>query len=398
MKCKYCSADTENKKYKFAYIKDDECCCIRCDQLIKMRNNGQIHQDIAAYVGCMYFPQCIGSFSDDFFQRKIFFTIYFTFDKLIFLFHMCELFGDRVIGLAVEKNYVDPITFMIVSTKVDKEFALMSPNEIGLSYPHNFAVLYNDITRVNYSPPKEKEFFIELITDDKPFKLLINYKYREGVLSLVDKFINSSRLSDIYPKDTIIFNEMPKKSQKLSIPNHIAEDNLSGEYEHLLSKLNTYTVDEYTLNLLDEIVSKNNLSKTTYQHLFFLKGCLTNDKDLRGILLDKSNSFFEENNNESVLIKNMSDFYRSSADSVKKDSCFIATCIYGDLNSREVIILRTFRDTHLLKSRVGTLFVKIYYTLSPHFVRLIEKKETVKGILKPMLDITVRVIAKFFLR
>lgn len=64
------------------------------------------------------------------------------------------------------------------------------------------------------------------------------------------------------------------------------------------------------------------------------------------------------------------------------EGCFIATVCYDDYNSREVMVLRQFRDNKLLKSFVGTFFVKFYYCISPKLASLISKSNTVKGILR----------------
>ncbi len=46
--------------------------------------------------------------------------------------------------------------------------------------------------------------------------------------------------------------------------------------------------------------------------------------------------------------------------------CFIATATYGDENSVEVDLFRTFRDEVLFKSRPGRLLAELYYKTSPY--------------------------------
>lgn len=57
-----------------------------------------------------------------------------------------------------------------------------------------------------------------------------------------------------------------------------------------------------------------------------------------------------------------------------KSGCYIATYVYGDYNSNEVLILRDFRDNILLKNFLGKIFVTIYYQISPILIRYFNGK------------------------
>jgi len=48
-----------------------------------------------------------------------------------------------------------------------------------------------------------------------------------------------------------------------------------------------------------------------------------------------------------------------------KRGCFIATAAFGDTEAPEVAALRRLRDERLLPCRMGSIFVRIYYRLSP---------------------------------
>jgi hypothetical protein len=70
----------------------------------------------------------------------------------------------------------------------------------------------------------------------------------------------------------------------------------------------------------------------------------------------------------------------------EKKGCYVATMVYKDYNSKEVIVLREYRDNTLSKSILGRMFIKIYYTFSPSFVRLFENNKRVNSGIKSILD------------
>jgi hypothetical protein len=63
-----------------------------------------------------------------------------------------------------------------------------------------------------------------------------------------------------------------------------------------------------------------------------------------------------------------------------KSGCFIATVCYGNYEAKEVIVLRHFRDTILLKSYIGKLLVVTYYFLSPPLAKFISKYDLLKNL------------------
>lgn len=60
--------------------------------------------------------------------------------------------------------------------------------------------------------------------------------------------------------------------------------------------------------------------------------------------------------------------------------CYIATAVYGSYDAPAVLVLRRFRDQRLLRTMLGRVIVRAYYTISPrlahHFVsaRWLNKK------------------------
>jgi len=58
-----------------------------------------------------------------------------------------------------------------------------------------------------------------------------------------------------------------------------------------------------------------------------------------------------------------------------KSGCYIATACYGNEFAPEVLHLKLFRDNVLAKNRLGRLFIKTYYFLSPPIAEKLKNKE-----------------------
>lgn len=77
------------------------------------------------------------------------------------------------------------------------------------------------------------------------------------------------------------------------------------------------------------------------------------------------------------------------------NGCYIATMAYGDYNHPQVLILRNFRDEHLLNSKIGRVFVDFYYWSSPKIVTICKNNIVVKNTSKRLLDFLIKyLIAK----
>ncbi len=66
--------------------------------------------------------------------------------------------------------------------------------------------------------------------------------------------------------------------------------------------------------------------------------------------------------------------------------CYIATAVYGSYDCPEVWTLRRFRDFSLATNWTGRAFIRIYYAVSPFFVKLFGETRWFKSLWKPMLD------------
>lgn len=70
----------------------------------------------------------------------------------------------------------------------------------------------------------------------------------------------------------------------------------------------------------------------------------------------------------------------------KKSGCYIATCVYGAYDCPQVWVLRRYRDTVLLSTWAGRIFVKTYYAFSPIVVKLLGEQRWFIGICVKLLN------------
>lgn len=69
--------------------------------------------------------------------------------------------------------------------------------------------------------------------------------------------------------------------------------------------------------------------------------------------------------------------------------CYVATCVYGSYDCPQVWTLRRYRDVVLSKTFTGRIFVRIYYGISPFFVKHFGRSYLFKKICKYPLDYIV---------
>jgi len=65
--------------------------------------------------------------------------------------------------------------------------------------------------------------------------------------------------------------------------------------------------------------------------------------------------------------------------------CFIATAAYGTPTTEQIDVLREFRDVVLLKSKMGSQFVALYYRLSPPIADFIAGNEVLRTLVRELL-------------
>ena len=111
-----------------------------------------------------------------------------------------------------------------------------------------------------------------------------------------------------------------------------------------------------------------------------------------GGMLDSLFSEIAKESSGSAIPSNQKQVSQSSL----KEGCYIATAVYGDYNAPEVLLLRMFRDGVLKKSKLGRLFIKIYYAISPTLAHKLKNHPFVNSKIKIILDHIVRQISNKF--
>lgn len=76
-------------------------------------------------------------------------------------------------------------------------------------------------------------------------------------------------------------------------------------------------------------------------------------------------------------------------DNVNFEGCYIATAVYGSYDCPQVWILRRYRDYFLYEHKLGRVFIKVYYKLSPKLVRKFGKTKLFNDFFRSILDYKV---------
>ncbi|MBI5777851.1 MAG: PQQ-binding-like beta-propeller repeat protein [Planctomycetes bacterium] len=64
------------------------------------------------------------------------------------------------------------------------------------------------------------------------------------------------------------------------------------------------------------------------------------------------------------------------------NGCFIATAVYGSYNHPNVMVLRNFRDRHLITNAPGRRFVSLYYKVSPPIAEYLKQSPVKAGVVR----------------
>jgi hypothetical protein len=95
-------------------------------------------------------------------------------------------------------------------------------------------------------------------------------------------------------------------------------------------------------------------------------------------------------NKASAILNQM--LQKSSSSKKSSRGCYIATMVYGNYDSPEVLKLRKFRDNCLARYYAGRYFIRIYYRYSPFFVNKFKHSRAIKKIIKFYLEQLIKAL------
>jgi len=113
---------------------------------------------------------------------------------------------------------------------------------------------------------------------------------------------------------------------------------------------------------------------------------------LKTIQSNLSHFKLDSNSLISLNIELIDLFFKSKNKSSDGGSCYIATLVFNSYDSKEVLVLRNFRDKILLRSKYGTKFVRWYYSKGPKIVLVLKNKHFINGLVKITLKIITRIL------
>ena len=73
--------------------------------------------------------------------------------------------------------------------------------------------------------------------------------------------------------------------------------------------------------------------------------------------------------------------------------CFIATAAFGTPFAKEINVLRNWRDDWLLKNKIGTIFVQLYYNFSPSIANNISISNTKRTFTRKLLNPFIKILS-----
>ena len=86
--------------------------------------------------------------------------------------------------------------------------------------------------------------------------------------------------------------------------------------------------------------------------------------------------------------------YKDKLAMPKKQKCYIATCVYNSYETKELYVLRRYRDKHLRRTWHGRLFIRFYYFNAPIVIKLFGRFKWFNKMWRKILDRKVKKLVK----
>ena len=141
---------------------------------------------------------------------------------------------------------------------------------------------------------------------------------------------------------------------------------------------NEYTLFHFSHN------EKNYYSCDTKPSEVFINWSIKANIKYQHQMYEGSNPFI--NGLDSLMYVNTMNSFNNHNSLSSNGGCYIATCVYGSYDCKEVWSLRRYRDNYLDTFLLGRLFIKLYYKVSPTLVKLLGNKPLFRTLMKRVLD------------
>ena len=217
--------------------------------------------------------------------------------------------------------------------------------------------------------------------------ILAEKYYEEGIREYPDK--TSSIYEDAIMKLSDVYRENGKESQAFEIlERSVNEGHKRCNYYLAVCYIDgTGTAKDHrkAADLLQEAMNStqlNDMQKQMAQEMRddLLNGVYGTDGSMNGQV--NGGNVYQSGNSVSYRPDNNGN--------QKSGGCYIATCVYGSYDYPSVWVLRRFRDYHLAKYKLGRLFIRGYYAVSPGLVKHFGSQKWFrmmwKGILNPFVE------------
>ena len=197
--------------------------------------------------------------------------------------------------------------------------------------------------------------------------------------------VSLNSIQEMLAAKLVSLQESPSASAFLEIPTYFSLS-LS-----VIDELNHLSLDSEHQANVNEI--SGSLKELKQKFSFLDRSPSRSSPDLLGedevpVLLDRSPSRSSPDGSTSRPTG-----YGRGYESTSRSSggCYIATMVYGDYDHPQVMVLRDFRDSVLMKHFLGRKFVKLYYAYSPRLVEHLKDCTRINTVIRHILDCFVRV-------